>query len=387
MRYQAIELARKATTKLDACHNFVSASNRLSDYVAACMDASPHGLHLEGYPGVRFHEGADLIDELETHAEDLAKDIYSVPFASVQPWRCTNAILATAHGLTGLGSAILGLDCSSGGYFATGASKAHLLSSLYNVQTYTVDPTNHLLDYDQIRKKAREAKPAIIFAGDTSYSRTWDWPQMRSIADEVGAYLVADVSQIAGLIAGRVLGNPAPLADVTIFATYKTLRGPRGALVLANDASVFSKIRRAIYPGLQSAVDPRLVAGIAAALEEARSPEFPVYARQIVLNAQQLCAEIQEAGLGVVGGGTDNHSFTISLSEDESTDAATVCHYLAKRGILTNKTPVPFDTRPISKCSGIRIGTPFETSRDITSDELTVVAAQVKAACLDPAVA
>lgn len=338
------------------------------------MGLSPESVHIEGYPGSRFHEGASNLDDIERYGQNLAADIFNSRYALVQGWRCTNGIIAVTRALAEPGDTILGLSCSSGGYYATGTRGAHILSDLYRVETYSVCRNTHFLDYDDILETAKKCRPKILFCGDTSYSRAWDWRKMRAIADATGAYMVADISQIAGLIAAGVLDNPAPIADATVFATYKTLRGPKGCIILANEESTLKKIKRAIYPRLQGSVSSSQLVGISACLEEALSEDFKKYSRDVAGNAAFLAAQIQAEGLRVVTGGTVNHSLTVIVPRSAETNADLICKALASRGVLTNKTPIPYDTRAINLCSGVRLGTSHITNDDVTKNELTDVA-------------
>lgn len=266
-------LVDEAANSLRECTNLVAATNRPSDYVLNCMRQATDSVQLEGHCGKRFHEGAGAYDEVERYCIKSASELFGATHASVQAWRCTNGLLSVTRALAKPGEKVLGLECASGGYYAT-STKAHLIGKLYDVATYTVSETTLRLDYDLIRDRARKERPRIIFAGDTSYSRDWNWAAMRDIADEVGAYLVADVSQVAGLIVGNAFSSPVQFADVTLFATYKTFRGPHGCIVLTNSAEIWKAIRSRLYPELQGSVVASTLAGLCRHTGRSRHPRI-----------------------------------------------------------------------------------------------------------------
>lgn len=337
--------------------NLVAATNYTSSYVRECMNKMKFPHVAEGLPNNRFHEGGDLLDDLEKFAISEACSVFGGSNAIVQSWRCTNAIMAVCLSLAKPGQTILGLSCSSGGYYMTGSSKAHYLSNIFKIATYDVRSDNYLLDYDHIEACVKKEKPAIIFAGDTSYSRIWDWSAVASIAARHGALMVADISQTAGLIAAGLYPSPIQYADAVVFASYKTLGGPHGAVITAKDPTIVNEIFKGLYPKTQGSACAMTIAGIAAALEYTTNPQFKQYSKRIISSSQALSKVLIEKGLHVLTDGTDNHSFVVALPEDHSIDANIVCQRLRKKGILTNKTPIPFDKRPINQCSGIRIGT------------------------------
>lgn len=365
-----LELVQEMAGQMDRCTNLVAATNAISSNVMNCMRIAPEFVHVEGFPGRRFHEGASYLDGIELHGEQVARDLFDSEHAILQSWRCTNGIVACVRALAKPGDTVLGLACDSGGFYATGSDRAHLLSKLYRIATYSVSKDTHLLNYDTILQDAIESRPTVIFCGDTSYSRLWNWQRMRQIADQVGAYLVADISQTAGLVAGKLIPSPVGIADVCVFATYKTLRGPKGCIILAEDTDVSKRIRSKIYPELQGSVSSAQIVGITACLEEARLPSFTKYCAAVIKNAQFLSAALMRHGLQVVTKGTDNHSLTVIVPDDAPVDANEICKRLAKRKILTNKTPIPFDKRSLNACSGVRLGTAYVTSEAVTPGEL-----------------
>ncbi|MDJ0627473.1 MAG: hypothetical protein QNJ44_04360 [Rhodobacter sp.] len=356
--------------------NLVAATNQPSDYVLNCMRLATNSVQVEGYSGNRFHEGAEAYDAVERFCIKSAAELFGSKYASVQAWRCTNGLLGVTRALAKPGDRVLGLECASGGYYAT-STKAHLIGKLYDVATYTVSESDCRLDYDLIRERALHERPKIIFAGDTSHSRDWNWPAMRSIADEAGAYLVADISQTAGLIASEVLSSPVQFADVTLFATYKTFRGPHGCIVLANTGEIWKAIQSRLYPELQGSVVASTLAGLAATLEEAGTPEYAEYQRHVVDVSRRLAEGVAAQGVEIVTGGTDNHGFIAVMPDDGNSSAADACQMLSRQGILTNKTPIPFDRRSLFASSGVRIGASYIANLEVSDDEIDSIAGRI----------
>jgi glycine hydroxymethyltransferase len=265
---QTFEIIEAISRKSGAV-NLVAAASEMSSYVRECMRRFEFPHVAEGYIGNRCHEGGGLLDALESLAIENTVRLFGQADINVQAWRCTNAIVATCFGLARPGEAILGLICASGEYYATGSTNAHFLSKCFRIETYDVDRTTHLLDYDSLEARVREVQPRILFAGDTSYSRHWDWAAVADIAARCDCIFVADISQTAGLIAAGLYPSPFAHADVVIFATYKTLRGPKGAVVATVNTDLAPRLRRSLYPGTQGSCCGSTVAGIAAAMEYA----------------------------------------------------------------------------------------------------------------------
>lgn len=357
--------------------NLVAASNLVSPYVSSCMKRIDFPYVAEGYVGRRFHAGGELLDEIETLAVENTKMVFGATKVLVQAWRCTNAIVATCFALAKPGDVILGLSCSSGGYYATGSTSAHFLSRVFQIETYDVDVSSHLLDYDQIEQAIKKCRPQILFTGDTSYSRHWDWKTVADIAKSYGCYMVADVSQYAGLIAANVYPSPFPYADVVVFATYKTLRGPKGAVIAARDSDIYNQVRRALYPGAQGSCCSTTITGIAAAMEFARTQEFVDYAQRVVDSAIYLADGLSEQGFKIISGGTQNHSFVIDIPDTCRKNARQISEELSNLGIRTNATPVPFDRRSLMECSGIRVGTTAIATETMLQDFLDKIVVDI----------
>ncbi|WP_405845790.1 serine hydroxymethyltransferase [Streptomyces sp. NBC_01518] len=353
-RFVTAELARQATTV-----NLIAAANYLSPAVRAAMHPALESVHCEGYPGRRYHEGQEAADAIERLATERARRLFGVDHANVQPYRGTSANLAATVAVLDPGDTLLGLRTASGGHYSTGGS-LHLVGRMFRVVAYEVDATTGALDYDAIAGLARAERPRAIFCGDTSYPRLWDYAALRAIADECGAVLVADISQTAGLVAGRAIPSPAPYADIMTAATYKTLRGPRAGLILAR-RHLAGAVDRAVYPVCQGGTNVRVLAGVAAALGEALTDSFAAYTRRVLANSRCLAGRLADEGFDLVTGGTDNHACLADVTAFGVTgDAA--ARRLAAAGILTNGNQVPDDPNPPRTPSGLRFGTAAVTS-------------------------
>jgi glycine hydroxymethyltransferase len=360
------ELARQATTV-----NLIAAANHLSPAVSAAMHPALESIHCEGYPGRRYHEGQEAADGLERLATERARRLFGTEHANVQPYRGTLANLAAAVAVLEPGDTLLGLETAAGGHYTTGGS-LHLIGRMFRVVPYEVAADTGELDYDAIAAVAREERPRAIFCGDTSYPRLWDYAALRSVADAVGAVLVADVSQSAGLIAGGAIPSPAPHADIMTAATYKTLRGPRAGLILSKKRYA-KAVDRAVYPVCQGGTNVRVLAGVATALGEALTDGFRAYSRQVVENSRVLAGELAFLGLDLVTGGTDNHACLVDVRPLGLTGAA-AARLLASAGILSNGNQIPHDPNPPRTPSGLRLGTAAVTSLGMTPTGMAEVA-------------
>ena len=317
--------------------------------------------YAEGYPGKRYYGGCEYVDEIETIAIERAKQLFGCNFANVQPNSGSQMNQAVFLALLSPGDTFMGLDLNAGGHLTHG-SPVNMSGKWFNPVAYTVRPDDHRIDMDEVARIAREAKPKLIICGATAYSRTWDFKRFREIADEVGAYLLADMSHFSGLVAGGVHPSPVPHAHVTTTTTHKSLRGPRSGIILSNDEAIAKKINSAIFPGLQGGPLMHIIAAKAVAFAEALQPEFKAYARAVAENARALAASLQEHGLEIVSGGTDNHLMLVDLSAKEITGKATE-KGLDRASITCNKNGIPNDTRSPFVTSGIRLGTPAGTTR------------------------
>jgi len=360
---QAERLRQQNTLELIASENHASASVREAT-------ASPLAdKYAEGYPGNRYYHGCEAADRAEQLAIERAKSIFGAEHANVQPHSGTSANIAVYLAALRPGETIMGMDLSHGGHLSHGR-KANYSGIHFNVVSYTVDERTELLDMDAVAELARRAKPKLIIAGASAYSRVIDFDAFGRIAREVGAYLLSDIAHIAGLIVGGAHPSPMPASTFVTTTTHKTLRGPRGAIILCG-ADWANRIDTAVFPGLQGGPFMHEILAKAVALGEAAKPEFAAYARQIVENARALAEELMSKGWRVVAGGTDNHMLMVDLrSRDEDVTGQQAATWLASAGIIANKNTVPFDTRPPASASGVRFGTPAATTRGLETPQM-----------------
>lgn len=326
----------------------------------------------EGYPGKRYYEGQRYIDQLETLVQERAKALFGMDHANVQPYSGSPANMAVYYALLQPGDTIMGLALPHGGHLTHGWN-INFTSRFYRAAQYSVDQNTHRIDYDALRALARKEKPRIIVAGGTAYPREYDFKAFGEIARDVGAYFLADVSHIAGLIVAGVHPDPAPYADVIMTTTHKTLRGPRGAMILCN-AEHADAIDRAVFPALQGGPHNHTTAAIGVALAEAATPEFREYGHQVVRNAKALAAELLERGFDLISGGTDTHLILIDLT-NKGVTGKKAAQALDRAGIVVNYNAIPYDPRKPFSPSGIRIGTPAVTTRGMGPDEMRRIGA------------
>ncbi|MCH7998136.1 MAG: serine hydroxymethyltransferase [Chloroflexi bacterium] len=347
---------------------------------AAVMEAQGSVLtnkYSEGYPGKRYYEGQRYIDKLETVVQERAKALFHMEHANVQPYSGSPANMAVYYALLEPGDAIMGMALPHGGHLTHGWNVS-FSARFYRAVQYSVDPKTHLIDYDQLRELARSERPKIIVAGATAYPRQFDFQAFGDIAREVGAYFMADIAHIAGLVVAGAHPDPAPHADVITTTTHKTLRGPRGAMILCR-AELADRIDRAVFPALQGGPHNHTTAAIGVALAEAATPAFRDYGQQVVRNAKALAAELLERGFTLVSGGTDTHLILIDLTNKEVI-AKKAARALDRAGIVCNYNTVPYDPRKPFSPSGIRIGTPSVTSRGMGEEEMRRIGALFSAA-------
>jgi glycine hydroxymethyltransferase len=317
--------------------------------------------YAEGYPGRRYYGGCDYADEVETLAIERAKQLFGCQFANVQPNSGSQMNQAVFLALLTPGDTFMGLDLAAGGHLTHG-SPVNMSGKWFNAVPYGVRREDQRLDMDQVRALAHEHKPKLIIAGATAYPRHWDFAAFRAIADEVGAYLLVDMSHFSGLVAGGAHPSPFPHAHVVTTTTHKSLRGPRSGVILTNDEALAKKFNSAVVPGLQGGPLVHVIAAKAVAFGEALRPEFRTYAASVVENAKALAASLEEHGLNIVSGGTDNHLMLVDLTPKQVTGKA--ADVGLDRAFLTcNKNAIPFDPLPPTKTSGIRLGTPAATTR------------------------
>jgi glycine hydroxymethyltransferase len=350
------ELARqKEQIELIASENIVSRA------VLEAQGSVLTNKYAEGYPGRRYYGGCEFVDVTENLARERAKELFGAAFANVQPHSGAQANQAVFMALLQPGDTFLGMDLACGGHLTHG-SPANQSGKWFRPVTYKVKESDHLIDYDHVAEVAQQEKPKLIVAGASAYSRHIDFKRFREIADSVGAYLMVDMAHYAGLIAGGVYPDPVAHAHVTTTTTHKTLRGPRGGMVLTNDGEIAKKINSAVFPGLQGGPLEHVIAAKAVAFGEALKPEFKAYARQVVDNAQALAAVLVERGAAIVSGGTDTHLMLVDLRPKGVTGKATEA--ALEHALMTcNKNGVPFDTAPFTITSGVRLGTPAGTTR------------------------
>ena len=317
--------------------------------------------YAEGYPGKRYYGGCQFVDVAETLAIERAKKLFNAGFANVQPNSGSQMNQAVFLALLKPGDTFMGLDLNSGGHLTHG-SPVNMSGKWFNVVSYGVRVQDQLLDMDLVREKALASKPKLIIAGGTAYSRVWDWAAFRAIADEVGAYLMVDMAHIAGLVAGGQHPSPLPHAHVVTTTTHKSLRGPRGGMVLTNHEDIAKKVNSAVFPGLQGGPLMHVIAAKAVAFGEALRPEFQDYAAAVVANARAMADELMKGGINIVSGGTDNHLMLADLRPKKVTGKATEAA-LGRAHITCNKNGIPFDPEKPFVTSGIRLGTPAGTTR------------------------
>jgi glycine hydroxymethyltransferase len=350
----------------------IASENIVSKAVLEAQGSIMTNKYAEGYPGKRYYGGCQYVDIAETLAIERAKKLFDCEFVNVQPNSGSQMNQAVFLALLQPGDTFMGLDLNSGGHLTHG-SPVNMSGKWFNVASYGVRQQDQVLDLDDIRRKALETKPKLIIAGGTAYSRIWDWAGFRKIADEVGAYLMVDMAHIAGLVAGGVHPSPIPHAHVVTTTTHKSLRGPRGGMILTQDADIAKKINSAVFPGMQGGPLMHVIAAKAVAFGEALRPEFKDYAAQVVKNAQAMSDELMKHGINIVSGGTDNHLMLADLRPIGVTGKAAE-QALGRAHITCNKNGIPFDPEKPFVTSGIRLGTPAGTTRGFKEDDFRTIA-------------
>jgi len=349
----------------------IASENIVSQAVLEATGSIFTNKYAEGYPGKRYYGGCEYADVVENLAIERAKKLFGCDFANVQPNSGSQMNQAVFLALLQPGDTFMGLDLSAGGHLTHG-SPVNMSGKWFNCVSYGVRKEDQLLDMDAVIAKAREHKPKLIIAGATAYPRVWDFAAFRAIADEVGAYLLVDMSHFAGLVAGGAHPSPFPHAHVVTTTTHKSMRGPRSGIILTNDEAIAKKVNSAVFPGLQGGPLVHVIAAKAVAFAEALQPEFKTYAHQIVANARALAASLADAGLAVVSGGTDNHLMLIDLRPKDATGKAAE-KALDRAYITCNKNSVPFDTASPFVTSGLRLGTPAGTTRGFREAEFAQI--------------
>lgn len=355
-------------------HNLelIASENIVSEAVLAAAGTFYTNKYAEGYPGKRYYGGCKYVDVAEKLAIERAKQLFGVKYANVQPHCGSNANFAAYYALLNSGDTILGMTLADGGHLTHGA-KVNMSGKLFNCVGYGIDPQTELINYDEVRRIALECKPKLIVAGASAYPRFIDYKKFREIADEVGAYLMADIAHVAGMVAVGLHPSPVGYAHVITSTTHKTLRGPRGGLILCDDEDIAKKIDKAIFPGSQGGPLMHIIAAKAVAFKEALSPEFKTYQEQILKNAKAMADRLIKRGLRLVSGGTDNHMMLINLV-GSGVNGKQLETWLDMAHITANKNSVPNEPLSPSLTSGLRVGTPAVTSRGMKEDDMVKIA-------------
>jgi glycine hydroxymethyltransferase len=357
----------------------IASENYCSKAVMEAQGSILTNKYAEGYPGKRYYNGCEIVDEIESLAISRLNKIFGSKYANVQPHSGSSANMAVYFSLLNSGDKILGMDLSQGGHLTHG-SPVNFSGKLFATSFYGVNESTEILDYDNIRDIAIREKPKLIIAGASAYPRAIDFKKFRDIADEIDAYLMVDMAHIAGLIAAGLHDNPITLADVVTSTTHKTLRGPRGGVILTNNEEIAKKVNSNIFPGIQGGPLEHIIAAKAVAFKEALSDEFKIYQQQVITNAKVLADELVAGGLAVVSGGTDNH-LILAKTDSFNMSGKDASNYLEHIGITCNKNMVPNDKRSPFVTSGIRLGTPALTTRGFKEQEMREVARLI-IACL-----
>ena len=371
-----VERAIEAEGERQNSHiELIASENWVSKAVMAAMGSILTNKYAEGYPGRRYYGGCQCVDVVEDLARDRAKKLFGCDYANVQPHSGAQANLAVFFAMLKPGDKILGMNLDHGGHLTHG-SPVNISGSYFETSFYGVNDQG-VIDYDMVREIAKREKPKLIIAGASAYARIIDFKKFREIADEVGAYLMVDMAHIAGLVAAGLHPSPIPYADVVTTTTHKTLRGPRGGMILANqEAAEKFNFNKAVFPGIQGGPLEHVIAGKAVCFQEALQPEFKAYQTQIVANAQALAKGLTERGVKLVSGGTDNHLMLVDLSEEDVTGKELETR-LDEAHITCNKNTIPNDPRSPRVTSGVRLGTPAVTTRGMKEADMDVIAGAI----------
>ena len=379
---QIAELIRQEEARQASTLELIASENHVSKAVMEAAGTVLTNKYAEGYPGARYYGGCGFYDQIENLAIDRAKKLFSCNFANVQPHSGANANLAAFMAMMQPGDPFISLSLASGGHLSHGM-KLNTSAIFYKPDHYELDPQTETIDFKSVRDKAHQVKPKMILCGYSAYPRLIDFKKFREIADEVGALLMADIAHIAGLVAGGAHPSPFPHAHVVTTTTHKTLRGPRGGLILTNDEELAKKINTRVFPGSQGGPLMHIIAAKAVAFGEDLKPEFKTYAGQIVKNAKALAAALQKKGYRLQSGGTDNHLMLVDLrARNADFTGADAEKALEAAGIICNKNAIVNDPRPPKVTSGVRLGTPALTTRGLKEADLDVVADLIDRALL-----
>ncbi len=376
--FEAIEREKKRQAE---GVELIPSENYTSEAVLEAMGSILTNKYSEGYPGKRYYGGQENIDTIENMAIDRAKELFGAEHVNVQPYSGSPANMAVYFAMLEFGDTVMGLKLDHGGHITHGLPISYS-GKAYNFVQYGVDKRTGRIDMDEVMKTAKENKPKLIVAGFTAYPRDIDWKGFREVADETGALLMGDISHTAGLIAGKALEDPVPYCDIITTTTHKTLRGPRGAIIMCKEKYA-KAIDRAVFPGLQGGPHEHMIAGKAIAFKEALQPEFKEYAAQVIKNAKRLGEELKKRDFELVSDGTDTHLLLVDLT-NKKVLGKLAQNSLDEIGITLNKNTVPFDPQPPFNPSGIRLGTPAMTTRGMKEDDMEIVADWIDRTIKDP---
>lgn len=369
-----LERALKLETKRQQNNiELIASENYVSKAILKLQGSILTNKYAEGYPGKRYYGGCEYIDIFENKAIEYACKLFGAKYANVQSHSGSSANMAVYRALVSPGDKVLGMSLAQGGHLTHG-SKVNFSGKDYDVIGYEIDPTTEKLDYDKIEELALLEKPKMIIAGSSAYSGKIDFKKFREIADKVGAYLMVDMAHIAGLVAAGLHENPVLYADVVTSTTHKTLRGPRGGLILTNDEEIIKKINKSIFPGMQGGPLMHVIGAKAQCFYEALQPEFKEYAKNIIKNANAMAEEFKKNGVKVISGGTDNHLMLIDVKTSFNLSGKEAEHILDSICITVNKNTIPFDTETPNVTSGLRIGTPAMTTRGLKEEDFREIA-------------
>lgn len=378
MKDKIFELIDKEQKRQSEVLEMIPSENYSFPEVLQALGSCLTNKYAEGYPGKRYYQGNEIIDEVENLAIERAKKLFGVPHANVQPYSGSPANQAVYMATCNLGDTAMGMDLSAGGHLTHG-SLVSFSGKYYRSVFYGVDKNTGLINYDGVSVIAQKEKPKLIWCGATAYPRFFDWEKFSEIAEGVGAVLAADISHYAGLVAGGAYPSPVEYVDLVTFTTHKTLRGPRGAVILVTDKGdrknkdLIKKIERSVFPGLQGGPHENTIAAMAVTFELASQPEFKEYAKQVVDNAKTLAEELLKFGFNLVTGGTDCHLLLVDL-RNKNIGGKEAAVALEKAGVVINANSIPFDYNPPFKPSGIRLGTPAITARGMKEEEMRLIA-------------
>jgi glycine hydroxymethyltransferase len=375
---EVYSLSEKERERKESNLDMIPSENYASKAVLEALSTPFNDKYAEGYPGARYYGGNQYVDELEILCQERAKKLFNVPFANVQGYSGSPANHAVYMATLSVGDKVMGMNLLAGGHLTHGW-KVNFSGKYYDSVFYGINKETGLLDYDEAERVAKKEKPKLIFMGTTAYSRAIDFKRFKEIADSVGAYLCADISHISGLVVSGAHQSPVPYAHIVTTTTHKTLRGPRGALImvteegLKKDEKLGEKINKAVFPGLQGGPHEHQVAAIAVCLKEASSDSFSEYGKQVVKNCQLLAEELKQKGFKLVFDGTENHLLLIDMTSKGMSGKETQ-ELLEEAGVIVNKNAVPFDVNPPANPSGVRMGTPALTTRGMKEEEMKKVA-------------